>query len=249
MIFRPRNSLILAYDHLTEESTREMFEQIDEVRQYYSAGTIEETVRNLKKGKVRGTYSVLFKNPRKSVFLRAVPELLSREIPFAVAVRGDCVGTNRLPPEEELDLYAEEYPQEKALFSSCKQKIWTDPLGVETFLDECRKKIGPLPIEKADPTRFFVTWGKILDVPSKYREIALGIWFSPACKESFEREKQFLETQIRQPLKVGFAHQIDTYIISSRLDGLVTEKTGAIEKTTSPFDLPQWKFNSSADKI
>lgn len=245
MIFRSKNSLILCYDHLEDDSTREMLEQIDEVRQYYEAAPLSTVVSNLEKGRVKGTFSVLFKNPRKSVFLRAVPRLLDREIPMAFALRADCIGTNRLPQEEELELYAEGYRDHSEEFRRQKEKIWTDPDSVDSFLFDARKRFGPLPVDKANPTTYFVTWGKILEIPKRHREIALGIWFSPAQKQKFESEKSFIETQIGEKMQVGLANKVDSSLQKSELKAIVTPSVGAVDKTTSLFDLPQWSFAKS----
>lgn len=247
--FREKNSLILAYDHLDDRGVEEMLEQIEETKRYYRPETLSSLVSDLEKKKVRGAFTVLFKNPRKSVFLRAIPKLLDRDIPFTVVLRPDCIGMNRLPREEELELFTAGYPEKKALFETWKNKVWEKPEEVDLFLKKCRHEIGPLPVGIADPTRYCVTWGKILEVPKKSREFALGISFSHSFTELFHREKKFTEVQIGENVEFGFSYQLDSCLSMSGLRATVTPQPGAIDATTSLFALPLWEFNSPLKKI
>ena len=79
----------------------------------------------------------------------------------------DCIGLNRLPPEEELGLYEEHYPGRiaEADLARWKMRAWEAPTETEAFLLACRRDIGPLPLERLDPNVFFTTWGKIIGLP------------------------------------------------------------------------------------
>ncbi len=101
-LVRPKNSLILLYDHLSEEGMEAFESEIEEVRKYYKMAKLSEVLGASEQAPLQmGFACVLFRQARKSVFLRAVPYLVGESIPFAVGLLPECIGTNRLPIEEE----------------------------------------------------------------------------------------------------------------------------------------------------
>ncbi len=96
-----KNSLLLLYDPVTEDSVNQMESEILEVRKYYRFVTLSEVGKQVREKNVKGFASVLLKNARKSTFLRVIPLLRGENIPFTLFLRSDCIGMNRLPPEEE----------------------------------------------------------------------------------------------------------------------------------------------------
>ena len=192
MLFGPKNSLILVYDHLPSDNTFEA--QIDEVGRFYRFIKLSSLVKRLKKGKAGGRAAIVFSHARKSLFLEAVPALRAREIPVTVFLHPDCVGTNRLPAEEES----------------------TRP-----------------PIEEMDPTRFFATWGEILRLPPSLREF--GIHLSAMGEESLA----FIRKQTGETPSLGLTDAMEAAPVKG-LDGVVTGKTGPVEKGCDPYSLPRW---------
>ena len=99
--FAPDNSLILLYDHLPEALASVFEEQVSEIQSYYKFIPLTQLISAIKKRAPYGYAAVAFQNARKSVFLRGVPFLLERGLPFTVFLRSDCIGMNRLPLEDE----------------------------------------------------------------------------------------------------------------------------------------------------
>lgn len=99
-LFRPKNSLILLLDHVSKESMPEFEAQVIEMAQFYRPSQVGELASNLKQRKF-GSFALAFKNPRKSVFLYAIPWLLERDIPFTLYLQPDCVGTSLVPEGDE----------------------------------------------------------------------------------------------------------------------------------------------------
>ena len=197
MMFGPKNSLILVYDHLTENSP--FGDQLDEVSRFYKFTKLGDLVDRLKRGKVRGRATVVFSHARKSLFLHGVPILRARNIPVTVFLHPDCVGTNRLPGEEE------------------------------------ENRTSP---EDMDPTRFFVTWGKLLALPPTLREF--GLHLSPS--ENPVAALDFIGKQTGERPRLGLSDNTNGAPIEG-LDGIVSGLIGSVEKKTDPFSLPRWQFS------
>ena len=242
-LFGPSNSVVLLYDFVGENELEKLRQHLEEVERYYRFGTLASLVENQAKKKM-GIAAVVFKHPRKSVFLRAVPELVSRGIPFTLFLQPDTVGTNRLPLSEELELFAKGYPNQKDSFLLRIAQADTDPASVDEFLKQCRATVGPLPIHVANPEDFFVSWGKIVDIPKNLRE--LGLHFSPRLLEGnfATKERKFVMDQTNSQPRLLYS---SSGIADSarRVPGIIaclTPHKGAVERGTDPFDLPQWSI-------
>jgi hypothetical protein len=230
-IFGPGNSLLCLFDHFTEETAREFEEQVEEISKYYKFRKLSEIV--CENRIETGFCGILFKNARKSVLLRAVPFLLAREIPFTLFLRSDCIGMNRLPLEEEKELYREAYPER---LGELDQPDW----------ENVRRTIGPFPVEGKDPMFFFSTWGQINQIPPSLRESALmyreGI--------SLGDEVAFIARQTSQSLRFVYSDALPSSIergelIKQGFWGRVGKKIGPLgrEMSTSVdiWDLPTWR--------
>src|ERR1041385_1207829 len=97
-LLAPRHSIILVYDQNTEE----LETQVDEVGNFYRFVRLPELVEALGRGRPYGLASVAFLQARQQLFRRAVSSLVDRDIAFTLFLRPDCIGVNRLPPDEEL---------------------------------------------------------------------------------------------------------------------------------------------------
>src|SRR4051812_9082679 len=102
---RPPNALILAYDHLDFDGGERLRTQVDEVRKFYEMSRLSDIVDSLAAGQPLGRAAVVFHASRKSLFVRALPFLRAEDIPVTIFVHGEWLGTNRLPPAEELRFY------------------------------------------------------------------------------------------------------------------------------------------------
>jgi hypothetical protein len=245
-LFKPRHSILLEFDHITDVVREEMELQVQTVREVYEIVSLPKLVKSIADRKPHGLACITFRNARKSVFLRALPWLLSEEIPFTLMLRPDCIGLNRLPAGEELELYREHFPE--ALSSdevaSVNRAAWATPEARESFLGDCRKRLGPLPIEKLDPTLYFTTWGKILDIPPALCELGLDIDVDPSHL-SVQRGRAFAETQIKRPLhtlRIANGVVEGARLRELRFESAICEKTGKIDKTTDPLQIPIWRM-------
>lgn len=241
-LFRPSNSLLLVYDHVTDEVLKQLEETLLEVGRVYTFLKLSELVEMHKRGKAQGYASVSFENARKSVFLRALPRLFEKEIPATVFLRPECIGLNRLPAEEELDYYQAFY-EEKFSETSCREwkaRIWSEPEKVNAFLLECRTRLGPLPIEKIDPMLFMETWGKIQEKSPEFVEFGLHLSSSPAHQEHLARDMKFIQKQTGRFSRCAYCSHTLNALPMVGLDCVVTARRGVIERETPVFDLPQW---------
>ena len=241
-LFSPSNSLILVYDHLTQETAEQFELEVLEVRKYYKPVRLSELVAKQNKKRADGLFTVAFKEARKSVFIHGVPRLQGYGIPFTLFVRADCIGMNRLPPEEELDLYSTSYESsfKKPDLEKWKTLIWKKPDEVNAFLMDCRKQFGPLLLDKFDPTRFMTTWGKIKEISPKEMEVGVFISADPT-QTSFFEDLRFIETQMGNRPKSAYCSHPVKEIDKTGFDCLVTSRRGMVEKKTGVFDLPQWE--------
>ena len=252
-LLAPRNALILAYDHFTQESTEEMEAQVDELRKYYRFVPLSELVRRLKsRSGPRGEASIAILNARKSAMLRALPRLADRSIPFTVFLRTDCIGFNRLPAVDEAKLFQEQYPKELKDFDlAAFEKIaWVDPDGARKKLDQFRSAVGPFPIETIDPTLYFGTWGKVLEIPKELREFGVhlpaGENFTPLWKESL----RFIRQQTKIAVTLAYSPQPiaggEVALQRLGIGAVLTADSGIVDKKTSPFGLPQYGMEKNS---
>ena len=255
-ILGPQNSILLLYDHLSDREsgkasvkTMESFEEeVAEVGKYYRFTRLSEIVGGNDRANATGCAAILFQNARKSIFLHAVPMLRSEKIPFTLFLRPDCIGLNRLPPEEEIAVYQQKYPERfpASTVEDWKKKGWEDPAAVESFVLSCRREVGPLPIGDLDPTFFFATWGKIVDTPPDLIELGLYLWGNPRNEATFREAITFIKRQTGVLVRMAFSPQLfggeKTSLGPLGIEGLVTLRTGPVERTTNPLQLPHWLF-------
>lgn len=242
-LFGPANSLILLYDHLTREQGQELEDQVEEVARYYRFVKPSELLQGISRGKVNGMAVIAFRHARKSVFLHAVPFLLAREFPFLLFADPDCVGLNRLPAEEELEAYRVHYGEAS---TQGAPSAWTEPDACNAFLEGLRSTVGPLPLEQMDSTRFFTTWGKIVEISPQGREIGLSLASDPANDEKFLGSLAFVRRQVGSVQLVFSPRPVSAAKLKSAgLEGVLTLREGAVEKDTDPWDLPRWSLVES----
>lgn len=251
-ILKPSHSLVLAFDRLTEAEGDELAQQIAAVRERYTFATVSTLAQGL--GSVgflrgRGLACLVFKNPRKGFWLWVLPQLLAEQIPFTLYIDPSCVGLNRLPANEELNAYAETYPQaftETAL-QTLRRKAWQDPEGWDREIHTFRKELGPLPVENLDPGDFFVTWGKVNELPPATAELGWHLsqdWRSPEV----QRGLHFFRTQVRRPVCTALlsgafaAPPNDTQWLELGISSALTGRKGLVGKDTRALDLPLWEL-------
>ena len=243
----PGNSLILFYDHLTDEGADEMEEQLREVGRYYRWTKLGDLCQALSQGSGTALAAVAFAYPRKSVLLRAVPILRAEKIPVTIFLPGDGVGMNRLPPEEELASYRETYPAAftDELYQNFINLAWEDPLALEEKLLGFRREIGPLPLNSLDPTRFFSTWGKLVELPPETREFGFHVGCHPRHERIWSETLEFLERQTGSPLRVAYAERPFPEYARWGFSGVVGTRKGAVVPGVSLGELPIWDFSST----
>lgn len=223
--FGPKNSLILAYDHLTQETVEEMESQLDEVGQYYRFVKLSELAlrRSL------GLASVVILNPRKSAQLRGFSLLAGRDIPATIFIQPDCVGLNRLPPDEELAAFQAAYPDAPSALPS------GGPEAIDSFLRGLRQRLGPLPVDKMDPTLFFTTWGKLLEIPPPLREFGLHLGGGG--------DLAYLSKQVKEEVRLAYSPRTpETDLRRDGIAAVLTPQAGLVDKNTPLWRLPTYKF-------
>ncbi len=227
----PKNSLILAYDHLTPEAAEVLDEQITEVGQYYKFTKLSELAAR----KTYGLAAVVFLNPRKSFQLRGLSSLAGRDIPATLFIQPDCVGMNRLPPDEELRLFQDAYPGAPARLPD------GDADTVDRFLQGLRQSLGPLPVDKLDPTLFFTTWGKLLEIPPELREFGLHLGSSGI----HPGDLSYLSTQVKEKVTVAYSPIVpEADLRREGITAVLTPETGLVDKRTLDWRLPTYKFDA-----
>jgi len=243
----PANSLILLYDHVTDEIANDLEEQVREVGRYYRWAKLGDLCAAVRDGRALGMAAVAFKYPRKSVLLRAMPILRAENVPVTIFLPGEGVGMNRLPAEEELAAYRETYPQafSDELYRSFINLAYEDPLALEERLLAFRREIGPLPLDSLDPTRFFSTWGKLIEIPPTSREFGFHVGYHPRHEKLFQETIAFLERQTGAPLRVAHAERPFAEYARWGFSGVVGNRKGAVIKGVPLGDLPIWDFSAA----
>ncbi len=256
--WKSSNSVILEFDHIDDKNMDDFVQQIEEVEKYYAFDRLENLARRVFQRKKLGLASIFFKNPRKSVLLRAVPFLLEKKIPFTISLRADCIGLNRLPIEEELNLYLRKYPEK---FSAETQAQlfdwgWSHPQKAEAFLLGLRKTVGPLPLEAVDPTFFFATWGKLLEIPNEWVSWGITLNVSPQLTSWVENEILFMRQQLGQHPQVARVHYPsenhrvfpfewdEASLKKLALEACVGRLDGAVTHSSDWWNLPVWRFST-----
>lgn len=250
MLFGPSNSIILPYDYQSPRSFENFEDQLKAVREHYRFAKLSEIVKRLQQGKRQGLAAVVFENPRKGVLLQAIPTLLSLEIPFTIFIDPDCVGLNRLPSEEELKAYHSAYPEKLNLsdLTSWIEKARRSPVETDSFLKECRKSFGPLPLDQMDPLQFFTTWGKMTELSPELVEFGLRLSYQIYSLADYEEKSQFASLQLRAKLTLFRRHpagisQVEESILSqSGIEGVLGYEISEVKRNTSLFNLPIWKL-------
>lgn len=250
MLFGPRNSIIPPFDYLNPNSFEDFENQLSAIQEHYRFSKLSQLVGAIRKKKRQGFAALVLENPRKGVFLHAVPVLLSREIPFTLFVDPDYVGLNRLPIKEELKAYRQSYPDN---FSETEFQHWCErsrknPTEVDLFLKDCRKRLGPLKVDELDSLRFPTTWGKLLDLPPKLVEFGIQVNHELQTKEEWEDKLRFFENQlknrpsvIRAP-KEGFSERELEIIQTSGGEAVLGHDVYEVTQTSSVFNLPIWEL-------
>jgi hypothetical protein len=247
---RPANALVLGYDHLGQAEAEAFESQIGEVRKYYQLVRLSEIAEALAKGRALGMAAIVFRQSRKSLFLRALPFLRTEDIPVTIFVRADHQGTNRLPAEEELRHFQQHYPGRltEALVTEKVAEGWSNPATLDEFVRCCRQEIGPFPLNELDPTTFFSTWGSLMEFPPDRLEVGFYVGAGPGNEETLRTQLTFVRQQTRQPVRIGFWPRSDgnaRHIAGALgLPAMLTTRLGAVEAGTSPWDLPQWSFEN-----
>ncbi len=243
----PRNSLILLYDHLTEESAKEFEGQITEVSRYYRFVKLSNLIDAARKGDTIGLASVAFRHPRRSAWTRALPFLRAENIPATFFLSGDGVGMNRLPLEEELEWYAKTYPESFSAerMVGLQEEVWENPQGLDAKLLTFRRETGPLPLEKLDPALFFMTWGKLLEIPPELREFGFHLSYNPRHEESLREALKFLSIQTGNPPRVALSARSFPEYEAWGFCGVTGSRIGAVTPGVSLGDLPVWSFPST----
>ncbi|NQW45724.1 MAG: hypothetical protein HQ462_10020 [Deltaproteobacteria bacterium] len=245
------NSLLLEYDHIDDTNLSEFENQIEEVEKFYRFSKIEEITGRIRNKKGQGLAAVLFKNPRKSVLLRAIPFLIGKNIPFTIFLRPDCIGLNRLPMEEELDFYSKAYPKKITAEILCQKKneAWKAPDAVDVFLRGLRREVGPLPLDLIDPTLFFCTWGKLIELPKELVEWGVTLYVGPQKTDLVGHGIYFMRQQLKLTPKVArISSSIDAgawnveSLSALNLVGCISNGKGAVTHESQWWDLPIWCF-------
>jgi len=253
MIFGPKNSVIIPYDYWGPKSFQDFEDQLKAIQEHYRFSRLGQIIESIEKKKRQGLAAIVLENPRKGVFLQAIQVLSSLEIPFTLFIDPDYVGLNRLPLEEELEAYRLAYPEKlsDSDFLFWREVAHQNPEAADTFLRECRKKIGPLPVNEMDSLGFFTTWGKILELSPDLVEFGLSVKHHLnsaevlAEKISFTEKQLKLRPQILRGPKTSLGPRDLELIKSFGFKGVLGHQVSEVTKETSVFDLPIWNLSPS----
>lgn len=95
-------AIVLCFDPLSEASIQEFEDAIIEVGKYFRFVKLSDLVTKLiDREPVRNLAVVALTHARKATFFHAVPYLLNRKVAFTLFLLPECIGTNRLPKNEE----------------------------------------------------------------------------------------------------------------------------------------------------
>ncbi|MBI4404809.1 MAG: hypothetical protein HY537_11640 [Deltaproteobacteria bacterium] len=251
-LFRPANSIVLVWDHVDEKERSKFEEQVEEVLRFYPIESLSNIVERLYKRQRQGFAAITFSSARKSIFLRAIPWLNSRKLPFTLFLNPTSIGSNRLPIQEELALYHHYYPERfgEAIFQEWERESWVIPAEGEARIRSLRREIGPLPLNFLDPTRYFATWGEVVRGVKEKSEFGITLSVQPIGDKSFsalEGEKTFVQNQIGQTVRLAFAQRdLGSDLRELRRLGiagvLLDSQTGPVGRDTDPMKLPRWEM-------
>lgn len=234
-MFGPGNSLVLLYDHLTSDIADEMEQQIDEIGRYYRFMPFSQLVRVPKRTRKMGVAAVVFKNARKSFFLRAQKFLLEKEITPLICVRPDIQGTNRLPLTDEYR------GEDRAGFS---RLVWENQSAAEKELLAQREKLGPLPLNEMDPTLYLGTWGNLMEIPPQRYEVGIHVPTRSFEVKALLAEVNFIKKQLGKAPSGAFLPSTEEHVMAklsaAGVPAAVSPREGIVDKQTSVYDIPHF---------
>lgn len=248
--FGPSNSVIVPFDYRDRESFSDFEEQLRVIQQHYKIVKMSQLVESIRKRKRQGLAAIALSNPRKGVMLQAVSALVSLELPFIVFLDPDLVGLNRLPMNEELRIYQENYPE---LFSVSDLQYWlskvsSEPGKVDEFLKQARSKIGPLPIDHLDPLQFFSTWGKLIEISPELVEFGFNLDHQELNQEALEKKFKFFNYQLKDYPKFGrcvgrsLSKTEEAVLRHMGIEAVLTAQEGEITRDSDLYHLPIWNL-------
>ncbi len=247
-VFGPRNSLVLCYDHLTEAGVGELDAQLTEVKPYYEFSKLSEIAQPGRSRRATGKAAIVFLQARRSVFLRAIPDLLARGIPFTLFLSPGYIGFNRLPFEEEVGIYHDSFSKELSDEDRLKtlHRGWTAPNERDAILGSYRSRFGPLPFNDLDPLRFSATWGQINEIPAGLMEAGYRLECDPSCQGETENAIAFVRQRCHLPVRVVYApgniQGAELLLKGFHFEAVLTTNEGPVIPTLSPMQLPQFSF-------
>lgn len=250
MFFRPSNSIIAPFDYIDRNSFEDFENQLQAIREHYRFSKLGQIVEALRNKRRQGYAAIVLENPRKGVFLHAVPFLLREEIPFTLFLDPDYLGLNRLPLEEELAAYQQSYPERftQEEFQEWCESARKNPNEADLFLRNCRKTLGPLRVDVMDSLQFFTTWGKILELPPDLVEFGLIVNHEISSSDQLEEKISFCEKQVKKrPVLVRgprteLSEKEIKILKESRIEAVLGQDVHEVTKDTSVFNLPVWKL-------
>ncbi len=236
----PKNSLIFVKDRIANRLVFE--EELLSIKKFYSFVPLSELIDEHLKGRAKGLAAFCIPHARKRVVHEFASPLREADVPFTVFVDPDCVGTNRLPVEDELRLLAAQHlPYKKELESLC-DLYWEKPEEVEAALALWRKK-GPLPLNSLDPLDFFCTWGELLQLGDKC-ELGLHLTTSPRHTRRLAEGVKFISQRTgRPPIHAYSEFSVEAQaktLQEAGFRGVVGPARGAVEEQSRALELPQW---------
>ena len=252
MFFGPNNSIIIPFDYQDPLSFEKFEDQIQAVGEHYRFAKLSEVVKRLQQGKRQGLAAIVFENPRKGVLLHAVPALISLNIPFTIFIDPDYVGLNRLPPEEELKAYHSAYSEKLGLLEVTQwvEKARVYPAETDRFLKECRKIVGPLPLNQMDPLQFFTTWGKLTELSPELVEFGMRLSHQVSSLAEFEEKMRFTALQLKTKLTLfrahpsGLSQSEQSILLQTGIESILGNEVSEVTKKSTLLNLPVWKLIS-----
>ena len=249
--FGPKNSLIVCFDTWETLPLEDLSDQLDHIETYYHFVKLSALADDAKKGTPSGLVSIVFSYPRKGLFLKVLPELLSRSIPVTIFADTELTGTNRLPPREEVEIYRTAYPrifddrELSAMVAAWSSGEQPDPEPLLTRL----RTLGIFPVEGTNPLNYMATWGKIGEIPGSLKEIGIRISRPPLTVEGFVKQCHFIEQRTASKVTAATDKRLlpsDDALKALGFQAAIGQRIGVVEKGVSRFDLPVFPLEKTS---
>ncbi len=232
--FKPSHSLIALLDSSSFESEK-LSALIEELTKSYSLQALSDAVGRM------GSFALAFTHPRKLWVREFLPVLIEKKVSCTVFVLADCVGTNRLPPEDDLAAYHQEFPTifTQTICDELLKLSWESPAGYLERFEKKRKEAIRPPIAAWKPENFMTTWGALSRLPPF---IEVGLFADNSDLELLRKAKTTIEKLSGKVISAALVLQGEKGLDLQDLgiQSVVIGRRGVVHLKTDRMALPHW---------